>query len=48
MTELDRLTAMVDDVAAAQGDRYPQLVAVHDALQEALAETDGDTQAPGR
>mgnify|MGYP001066649773 FL=1 len=48
MTDLDRLTAMVDEVAAAQGDRYPQLVAVHDALQAALAETDGDTQAPGR
>lgn len=48
MTDLDRLTAMVDEVAAAQGDRYPQLVAVHDALQGALAETDGDAQAPGR
>ncbi len=48
MIDLDRLTAMVDDVAAAQGDRYPQLVAVHDALQEALAETDGNAQAPGR
>ncbi len=48
MTDLDELTAMVEGVVAYEGDRYPQLVAAHDALREALARTDGDTQAAGR
>jgi hypothetical protein len=39
---------MVDQVATAEGDRYPQLVAAHDALRAALASTDADPQAPGR
>jgi hypothetical protein len=48
VTDLDGLTVMVEQVAGADGDRYDQLVAAHDALRDALARTDGDTQAAGR
>lgn len=48
MRDLDELTETVDQVATIEGDRYEQLVAVHDALRTALAETDGDAQAAGR
>ncbi len=48
MSDLDELTDMVEQVSTVQGDRYDQLVAAHDALREALAHTDGDTQAAGR
>ena len=48
MTDIDELTRMVDEASADTGDRYPQLVALHDALREALSETDGDAAATGR
>lgn len=48
MTDLDQVTALVDDAARTDGDRYDKLVAAHDALRAALADTDGDTQAAGR
>lgn len=48
MNDTDDLTALVDEAASAQGDRYDKLVAAHAALREALARTDGDTQAAGR
>ncbi|MEI2644134.1 MAG: hypothetical protein U0R28_04770 [Candidatus Nanopelagicales bacterium] len=44
--DLDALTEQVEQALAADGDRYPHLVAAHDAVREALA--DDDTQAPGR
>lgn len=48
MTSIERVTEIVDQAAKAEGDRYEQLVAAHDALREALAETDGDAAATGR
>lgn len=47
MTDLDRLTDAVDAVSTADGDRYSQLVEVHEQLRAALAET-GDSAATGR
>lgn len=44
--DLDALTEQVQQAVSAQGDRYQQLVAAHDAVREALA--DDDAQAPGR
>lgn len=48
MSDFDALSELVDAAATAEGDRYPQLVAAHDAIREALAQTDGDPQAAGR
>lgn len=48
MKDLDQLTTMIDGIAATDGDRFAALSAAHDALREALAHTDGDTQAAGR
>lgn len=48
MKDLDELTTLVEAITSVQGDRYERLVGAHDALREALAHTDGDTQAAGR
>ena len=48
MADLDVLTAMVEQATTAEGDRYPPLVGIHDALRAALSETDGDPSAAGR
>lgn len=45
---LDELTSMVEQTASTTGDRYQMLVDVHDALREALSETDRDPTAAGR
>jgi hypothetical protein len=44
----DRLDDLLDRAESEQGDRYPLLIDIHDALREALAETDGDAAATGR
>ncbi|MCB0902258.1 MAG: hypothetical protein KDB83_09100, partial [Actinobacteria bacterium] len=44
----DRLDDLIDRAESEQGDRYAMLIDIHDALREALAETDGDTAAAGR
>lgn len=44
----DRLDDLIDRAESEQGDRYAMLIDIHDALREALAETDGDTAATGR
>ncbi len=46
--DLGPLEDKVEAVASDTGDRYEQLVEVHDALRQALAETDSDPAAPGR
>lgn len=48
MADLEQLTDMVDEVATQTGERYEQLVRAHDALRDALAETDGGTPTAGR
>ena len=44
----DRLDDLIDRAESEQGDRYAMLIDIHDALREALADTDGDTAAAGR
>jgi hypothetical protein len=44
--DLDAVEQVVDAATTAQGDRYEQLVAAHDAVRDAL--TDDDAQATGR
>ena len=39
---------MIDGAESLEGDRYPLLLDIHDALRTALAETDGDPAATGR
>jgi hypothetical protein len=48
MPDPEDLTRMVEQAEVAEGDRYPTLVGVHDALRAALAETDSDPAAAGR
>lgn len=48
MTDPEKLAEMVEEAARAEGDRYPRLVGIHDALRDALAETDGGPAAAGR
>ena len=48
MKDLNEVTALIDQAAASEGDRYEQLCTAHDALREALVHTDGHTQAAGR
>jgi hypothetical protein len=45
---IDELSQLLEQAAAAEGDRYPMLVRAHDGLREALAETDTDATAAGR
>lgn len=48
MADIEQLQQMVDEAASDPTDRYPRLVVLHDALREALSETDGDAAAAGR
>jgi hypothetical protein len=42
------LEELIERAESQPGDRYPLLIEIHDALREALAETDGDAAATGR
>lgn len=44
----DRLEELIQRAESEQGDRYQLLSDIHDAVREALAETDGDAAATGR
>lgn len=44
----DHLEELIDRAQSQEGDRYPLLLDIHDALRAALAETDGDPTASGR
>lgn len=44
----DHIEEMIDSAESLEGDRYPLLLDIHDALRTALAETDGDPAATGR
>lgn len=48
MTDPEQLAQMVEQAAQVEGDRYSLLVGIHDALRDALAETDGGPAAAGR
>jgi len=48
VTTLDDLERQLDEASAAEGDRYPMLVGIHDSLRAALVETDSDPTATGR
>ncbi len=42
------LEELIERAESQPDDRYPLLIEIHDALREALAETDGDAAATGR
>ncbi|HQR79682.1 MAG TPA: hypothetical protein PLT68_05640, partial [Actinomycetota bacterium] len=48
MADPEKIADMVEQVAQTEGDRYSRLVDIHDALRDALAETDGGPAATGR
>ncbi len=48
MADPEEIEQMVDQAEQAEGDRYPLLAGIHDALREALTGTDGDPTAAGR
>lgn len=44
----DRIDELIARAESTEGDRYEVLMDIHDAVREALSETDGDAAATGR